>query len=191
MVPKQCPFRRPTIWYLVYCATCLGSRDNSKYHTHPHTYIPTYMTQVGFPSIVWLRLRAFGAQPPSELLNYAMLYYESTQFLNSLIKMSQFLPFSIATVYALAFLWCHFHDVARFLSELQQLLLHSLLPSPTLCKHSVWSCRIHAHPPPGHPPPELAVENGGRLELLRGRGRGRGLTLSKAAQQVERRFSGG
>ena len=28
--------------------------------------IPTYMTQVGFPSIVWLRLRAFGAQPPSE-----------------------------------------------------------------------------------------------------------------------------
>ena len=50
------------IWYLVYCATCLGSRDNSKYHTHPHTY----MTQVGFPSIVWLRLRAFGAHPPSE-----------------------------------------------------------------------------------------------------------------------------
>ena len=38
MVPKQCPFRRPTIWYLVYCATCLGSRDNSKYHTYTHTY---------------------------------------------------------------------------------------------------------------------------------------------------------
>ena len=39
MVPKQCPFRRPTFWYLVCCATCLGSRDNSKYHT----YIPTYI----------------------------------------------------------------------------------------------------------------------------------------------------
>ena len=47
MVPKQCPFRRPTIWYLVYCATCLGSRDNSKYHTHSptHIHIHTYMTQ--------------------------------------------------------------------------------------------------------------------------------------------------
>ena len=39
MVPKQCPFRRPIIWYLVYCATCLGSRDNSIYHTHPPTHI--------------------------------------------------------------------------------------------------------------------------------------------------------
>ena len=37
--PKQCPFGRPTIWYLVYCATCLGSRDNSKYHTYPPTHI--------------------------------------------------------------------------------------------------------------------------------------------------------
>ena len=36
MVPKQCPFRRPTVWYQVYCATCLGSRDNSKYHTYIH-----------------------------------------------------------------------------------------------------------------------------------------------------------
>ena len=34
--------------------------------THPPTHMPTYMTQVGFPSIVWLRLRAFVAQPPSE-----------------------------------------------------------------------------------------------------------------------------
>ena len=39
MVPKQCPFQRPTFWYLVCCATCLGLRDNSKYHTYPHTYI--------------------------------------------------------------------------------------------------------------------------------------------------------
>ena len=38
-VPKQCPFRRPAFWYLICCATCLGSRDNSKYHTHICTYI--------------------------------------------------------------------------------------------------------------------------------------------------------
>ena len=46
MVPKQCPFRRPTFWHLVCCATCLGSRDNSKYHSQSHTvytYIPTYI----------------------------------------------------------------------------------------------------------------------------------------------------
>ena len=43
MVPKQCPFRRPTFWYLVCCATCLGSRDNSKYHTYLPTYPPTHI----------------------------------------------------------------------------------------------------------------------------------------------------
>ena len=44
MVPKQCPLLRPTFWYLICCATCLGSRDNSKYHTIPRqatTQIPT------------------------------------------------------------------------------------------------------------------------------------------------------
>ena len=39
-----------------------------KYHTYPATHIPTYMTEIGFSSIVRLRLRAFGAQPPSELM---------------------------------------------------------------------------------------------------------------------------
>ena len=42
MVPKQCLFPRPTFWYLACCATCLDSRDNSKYHTHTHTHTPTY-----------------------------------------------------------------------------------------------------------------------------------------------------
>ena len=42
MVPKQCLFRRPTFWHLACCATCLGSRDNCKYHTYIHMYIPTY-----------------------------------------------------------------------------------------------------------------------------------------------------
>ena len=66
MVPKQCPLLRPTFWYLICCSTSLGSRDNSKYHTYIPTHPPTHMTQVGFSSIVWLRLRTFGAQPPSE-----------------------------------------------------------------------------------------------------------------------------
>ena len=36
--------------------------------TYPVTHKSTsYMTEIGFSSIVWLRLRAFGAQPPSEL----------------------------------------------------------------------------------------------------------------------------
>ena len=34
-----------------------------------HTYIHIYMTQARFPSLVGLRLRAFGAKLPSELGN--------------------------------------------------------------------------------------------------------------------------
>ena len=60
MVPKQCPFRRPTFWYLVCCATCLGSRDNSKYHTCPHTWPKSDFHRLfdsGFaPSALSLRL---------------------------------------------------------------------------------------------------------------------------------------
>ena len=39
-------------------------------HTHlPATHKPTsYMTEIGFSSIVRIRLRAFGAQHPSELV---------------------------------------------------------------------------------------------------------------------------
>ena len=36
-----------------------------------HTYIHTYMTQARFPSLVGLRLRAFGAKPPSEQITRA------------------------------------------------------------------------------------------------------------------------
>ena len=37
--------------------------------TYPTTHKPTsYMTEIGFSSIVRLRLRAFGAQHPSELV---------------------------------------------------------------------------------------------------------------------------
>ena len=37
--------------------------------TYPATHKPTsYMTEIGFSSIVRLRLRAFGAQHPSELV---------------------------------------------------------------------------------------------------------------------------
>ena len=36
--------------------------------TYPATYRFTYMTEIGFSPIVRLRFRAFGAQPPSELV---------------------------------------------------------------------------------------------------------------------------
>ena len=59
----QCPFRRPIFWYLVCCATCLGSQHNSKYHTYPPAYIHTWQTDFhqlfdsGFvPSALSLRL---------------------------------------------------------------------------------------------------------------------------------------
>ena len=63
----------PKFWYLICCATCLGSRDNSKYHTYTlHSHPHTLMTEIGFSSIVRLWLRAFGAQPPSELVIASM-----------------------------------------------------------------------------------------------------------------------
>ena len=37
-------------------------------HTHLTSHPQTYMTEIGFSSIVRLRLRAFGAQHPSELV---------------------------------------------------------------------------------------------------------------------------
>ena len=95
MVPKQCPLLRSTFWYLICCATCFGSRDNSKYHlgrkltfavdaplnpnkqtnqipyiptfTYPHTHLTshpqTYITEIGFLSIVWHRSIDSGFAP--------------------------------------------------------------------------------------------------------------------------------
>ena len=42
MVPKQCPLLRSTFWYLICCATCFSSRDNSKNHTGIHTHLPSH-----------------------------------------------------------------------------------------------------------------------------------------------------
>ena len=67
MVPKQCSLLIPTFWYIICSATCRGWRDNSKYHTIP-SHPNTYKTEIGFASIFRLRLRAFGAQPPSKLV---------------------------------------------------------------------------------------------------------------------------
>ena len=54
--------------YLIRCAMCLGLRDNSNEIPYTPSHPHTYMTEIGFSSIVRLRLRAFGAQPPSELM---------------------------------------------------------------------------------------------------------------------------
>ena len=92
MVPKQCPLLRYTFWYLICCAACFGSRDNSIYHTYPLTQPPTnlsYMTEIGFSSIVRLGLRVFGAQHPSELL---MAYLAWLKELTQLWKSRRIYP---------------------------------------------------------------------------------------------------
>ena len=67
-VPKQCPFRRSTFWYLICCATCLGSRDNSKYHSYPHTWPKSDFHRLfdsGFaPSALRLRLNKHTCPEP-------------------------------------------------------------------------------------------------------------------------------
>ena len=60
-----------TTWHHFGFAKCSRSWDilekkHTYIHAYIHTYIQTNMTWVRFPSLVWLRLRAFGARPPSE-----------------------------------------------------------------------------------------------------------------------------
>ena len=68
MVPKQCPLLTSTFWYLICSATCLGSRDTSKYHTrYPATQMPIWpisefhrLFDSGFaPSALSLRLNSW------------------------------------------------------------------------------------------------------------------------------------
>ena len=69
MVPKQCPLLRSTFWYLFCYATCFVREIiPNTIHTDLTSHPQTYMTEIGFSSIVRLRLRAFGAQHPSELV---------------------------------------------------------------------------------------------------------------------------
>ena len=58
----------PSIWWINFPDSPIRSKAMRvlSYPADITQISPTYMTQVGFPSIVWLRLRAFGAQPPSE-----------------------------------------------------------------------------------------------------------------------------
>ena len=58
---------------LAACNTCLDSRDNSKYHI----YLPILFHR--FSSNVRLRLRAFGAQTPSELVITYMAWFRRSR----------------------------------------------------------------------------------------------------------------
>ena len=64
MVPKQCPLLRSTFSYLICCATCFGSRDNSKYRTYPLTEPPTNLcTSYTWPRSDFHRLFDSGFAP--------------------------------------------------------------------------------------------------------------------------------
>ena len=79
MVPKQCPLLKPTFLYLIRCATCLGLGDNSNEIPYTPSHPHTHMTEIEFSSIVRLRLRAFGAQPPSELMIACIAWFRRRQ----------------------------------------------------------------------------------------------------------------
>ena len=86
MVPKQCPLLRPTFLYLIRCATCLGLGDNSNEIPYTPSHPHTHMTEIEFSSIVRLRLRAFGAQPPSELMIACMAGFRRRQCCLSFLR---------------------------------------------------------------------------------------------------------
>ena len=62
-VPKQCARLTPTLRYLICFAKCC---DHEIISNTMHTHTLPHMTQLAFASTARLRLRAFGAQPPSE-----------------------------------------------------------------------------------------------------------------------------
>ena len=62
-IPMQCTVHVAIEWYHFGLALCFKSPGICE----THTYIYTYMTRAHFLSIVRLWLRAFSAQPPSEL----------------------------------------------------------------------------------------------------------------------------
>ena len=69
-----------------YCMVCttldsLGAKspDICENRTYKHTYIYAYMIRAHFLSIVGLRIRAFGAQPPSEQQQLLMNVNEQKQ----------------------------------------------------------------------------------------------------------------
>ena len=69
-MPKQCTIHVAIVWYHFGLARSFKSPEICEKHTN----IYTYMTRAHFPSIVGLRLRAFGAQPPSESYERHFLY---------------------------------------------------------------------------------------------------------------------
>ena len=60
--------------YRMVHTTSLGALNRQIFAKPRQTCIHTYMTQAHFLSIVGLRLRALGAQPPSELANSYTFY---------------------------------------------------------------------------------------------------------------------
>ena len=86
MVPKQCPLLRSTFWYLICCATCFGSRDNSKYHTYPPTHPPTHihdLTRISIDCLTpasRLRRSASVCKRPEEGTSFCHFRYRRVQW---------------------------------------------------------------------------------------------------------------
>ena len=68
IMPMQCTIYGAITWHHFGFAKCSRCWDILEKHTYIHTYKQTNMTWTRFQSLVGLRLRAFGAQPPSEQL---------------------------------------------------------------------------------------------------------------------------
>ena len=73
-------------------------------HIYIHTYKQTYMTWARFPSLLGLRLRAFGAQSPSELFTMVVL---DSIFTNSAQPLSSYVSIflSLSSIFMYLFLY--------------------------------------------------------------------------------------
>ena len=73
-MPKWCAIHVAIVWYHFGLVWCFKSPDICEIFTYIFANIYTCMTRANFLSIAGLPLRAFGAQPPSELQKNTLRY---------------------------------------------------------------------------------------------------------------------
>ena len=85
MVPKQCPLLRSTFWYLISCAACFGSRDNSKYQRSRSRSLASNSVQrwvTRYPLISSFTVR-FNHKGHQTMRNHNILRYHSQHLIQS------------------------------------------------------------------------------------------------------------
>ena len=121
MVPKQCPFPRPTFWYLVCCATCLGSRDNSKYHTHIHTYIHD-LTRISIDCLT----------PASRLRRSASVWTRTGNPVSHRPQSAhRWLRPALTLIIS--------HTVKKWQTKVEKFFIQNTPPLPRICRGNRWS----------------------------------------------------